>query len=178
MKAKEKDEIMSRFASGETSVLVSTTVIEVGINVPNATLIVIENAERFGLSALHQLRGRVGRGSKKSYCVLVSDSRSETSTQRLDVMRTTYDGYEIAEKDLVQRGPGDFFSQNKDDNIRQSGGLEFKFAAMCNDNSILTKAFSVAKEILGEDPSLELDKHKRLKPEVQKRIYAEDSTIS
>lgn len=178
MKAKEKDEIMSRFASGETSILVSTTVIEVGINVPNATLIVIENAERFGLSGLHQLRGRVGRGSKKSYCVLVSDSRSESSVKRLEVMKTTYDGYEIAEKDLIQRGPGDFFSRNKDDNIRQSGGLEFKFAAMCNDSSILNTAFSVAKGILNEDPALESPKHARLKPEVQKRIYAEESTIS
>lgn len=178
MKAKEKDEIMSRFASGETSVLVSTTVIEVGINVPNATLMVIENAERFGLSALHQLRGRVGRGSKKSYCVLVSDSKAENSVKRLEVMKTTYDGYEIAEKDLMQRGPGDFFSRNKDDNIRQSGGLEFKFASMCNDSSILNLAFSIAKSILSSDPTLDLEKHAGLKSEVQKRIYAEDSTIS
>ena len=178
MKAKEKDEIMSRFASGEIDVLVSTTVIEVGINVPNATLIVIENAERFGLSALHQLRGRVGRSKKKSYCVLVSDSRAEASVKRLEVMKTTYDGYEIAEKDLIQRGPGDFFSQNKDDNIRQSGGLEFKFAAMCNDNSILNIAFSIAKSILNEDPTLDLKKHEGLKSEVQKRVYAEESTIS
>lgn len=178
MKAKEKDEIMSRFASGETSVLVSTTVIEVGINVPNATLMVIENAERFGLSALHQLRGRVGRGSKKSYCVLVSDSKAENSVKRLEVMKTTYDGYEIAEKDLMQRGPGDFFSRNKDDNIRQSGGLEFKFASMCNDSSILNLAFSIAKSILSSDPTLDSEKHVGLKSEVQKRIYAEDSTIS
>ena len=178
MKAKEKDEIMSRFANGDTSVLVSTTVIEVGINVPNATLIVVENAERFGLSALHQLRGRVGRGSKKSYCVLVSDSRTETSVNRLEVMKNTYDGYEIAEKDLMQRGPGDFFSQNKDDNIRQSGGLEFKFASMCSDARILDTAFSVAKKILSEDPTLGEKKHLKLCAEVQKRIYAEDSTIS
>lgn len=178
MKAKEKDEIMSRFVSGETSVLVSTTVIEVGINVPNATLMVIENAERFGLSALHQLRGRVGRGSKKSYCVLVSDSKAENSVKRLEVMKTTYDGYEIAEKDLMQRGPGDFFSRNKDDNIRQSGGLEFKFASMCNDSSILNLAFSIAKGILTSDPTLDSEKHAGLKSEVQKRIYAEDSTIS
>ena len=178
MKAKEKDEIMSRFAEGALDVLVSTTVIEVGINVPNATLIVIENAERFGLSALHQLRGRVGRGKKKSYCVLVSDSSAEASTNRLDVMKTTYDGYEIAEKDLIQRGPGDFFSQNKDDNIRQSGGLEFKFASMCNDADVLKSTFSIAKAILSEDPTLSLEKHSRLKIEVQKRIYAEESTIS
>ncbi|MBQ7356253.1 MAG: ATP-dependent DNA helicase RecG [Clostridia bacterium] len=178
MKPKEKDEIMSRFASGETSVLVSTTVIEVGINVPNATLMVIENAERFGLSALHQLRGRVGRGSKKSYCVLVSDSKAENSVKRLEVMKTTYDGYEIAEKDLMQRGPGDFFSRNRDDNIRQSGGLEFKFASMCNDSSILNLAFSIAKSILSSDPTLDSEKHAGLKSEVQKRIYAEDSTIS
>ena len=178
MKAKEKDEIMSRFASGDTSVLVSTTVIEVGINVPNATLIVVENAERFGLSALHQLRGRVGRGSKKSYCVLVSDAKNETSVNRLEVMKTTYDGYEIAEKDLMQRGPGDFFSRNKDDNIRQSGGLEFKFASMCNDASILDTAFSVAKKILSEDATLGDEKHSKLRAEVEKRIYAEESTIS
>ncbi len=111
MKAKEKDEVMTRFANGEIKVLVSTTVIEVGVNVPTATLMIVENAERFGLSQLHQLRGRVGRGIMKSYCVLVSDAKGETARKRLDVIRTTYDGYTIAEKDLQLRGPGDFFSQ-------------------------------------------------------------------
>ena len=178
MKPKDKDEIMQRFATGEIDILVSTTVIEVGINVPNATLIVVENAERFGLSALHQLRGRVGRGKKKSYCVLVSDSKNETSRSRLDVMKSTYDGYEIAEKDLTLRGPGDFFSKNSEENIRQSGGLQFRFASMTSDSSILNLSFSIAKELLSNDPDLSASEHLGLKNEVQKRIYAEESTIS
>ena len=113
LKPKEKDEIMNRFAAGEIDVLVSTTVIEVGVNVPRATLMVVENAERFGLSQLHQLRGRVGRGVRKSHCVLVmggDGAVSRTSRDRLEVMRTTYDGYRIAEQDLAQRGPGDFLA--------------------------------------------------------------------
>jgi ATP-dependent DNA helicase RecG len=169
---------MCGFADGEIDILVSTTVIEVGINVPNATLIVVENAETFGLSALHQLRGRVGRGKKKSYCVLVSDSKNEISRSRLEVMKTTYDGYEIAEKDLTLRGPGDFFSKNSQENIRQSGGLQFKFASMTSDTSILNLSFSIAKELLSSDPELSNPEHLRLKNEVQKRIYAEESTIS
>jgi len=108
LKPKEKDKIMMEFANGSINVLVSTTVIEVGVNVPNATLMIVENAERFGLSQLHQLRGRVGRGNAQSYCVLVSDSKGEKSKERLNIMRTIYDGYTIAERDLQMRGPGDF----------------------------------------------------------------------
>ncbi len=178
MKSSEKDEIMSRFASGETKVLVSTTVIEVGVNVPNACLMIVENAERFGLSQLHQLRGRVGRGSRKSYCVLVSDINSPRSKERLEVMKTTYDGFEIAEKDLLLRGPGDFFSSVSGDNLRQSGGFEFKYASMCDSADLLTTAFSVAKSIVESDPTLELEIHQDLKKEVDRRLNIATSTIS
>lgn len=178
MKSAEKDAVMSRFASGETKVLVSTTVIEVGVNVPNACLMIIENAERFGLSQLHQLRGRVGRGKRKSYCVLVSDINSPRSKERLEVMRTTYNGFEIAEKDLMLRGPGDFFSSVSDDNLRQSGGFEFKFASMCDSTELLSTAFSVAKSIVDTDPNLELEVHSELKKEIDRRIHIASSTIS
>ena len=120
MKGAEKDEIMKRFAAGEIDVLVSTTVIEVGVNVPRATLMIVENAERFGLAQLHQLRGRVGRGSRKSYCVLVSDSKGENARQRLETMKREYDGFKIAEKDLLLRGPGDFIKGSSDPLVRQS----------------------------------------------------------
>lgn len=178
MKSTEKDAVMSRFASGETKLLVSTTVIEVGVNVPNATLMIVENAERFGLSQLHQLRGRVGRGRRKSYCVLVSDIRSPKSKERLEVMRTTYDGFEIAEKDLLIRGPGDFFSSVSDDNLRQSGGFDFRFASMCDSAELLTTAFSVAKSIVEIDPELKLDAHAGLKAETDRRMSIASSTIS
>ena len=178
MKSAEKDAVMSRFASGETKVLVSTTVIEVGVNVPNACLMIIENAERFGLSQLHQLRGRVGRGKRKSYCVLVSDINSPRSKERLEVMRTTYNGFEIAEKDLMLRGPGDFFSSVSDDNLRQSGGFEFKFASMCDSTELLSTAFSIAKSIVETDPNLELEVHSELKKEIDRRIHIASSTIS
>ena len=178
MKSEEKDEIMSRFSSGETKVLVSTTVIEVGVNVPNACLMIVENAERFGLSQLHQLRGRVGRGKRKSYCVLVSDIRSQKSRERLEVMRSTYDGFEIAEKDLMLRGPGDFFSSVSDNNMRQSGGFDFKYASMCDSSELLTQAFSVAKSIIQSDPTLSLPIHKDIKAETERRIKVSESTIS
>jgi ATP-dependent DNA helicase RecG len=173
----EKDSTMSAFTSGELQVLVSTTVIEVGVNVPNATLMIIENAERFGLSQLHQLRGRVGRGTRKSYCVLVSDAKNEKSTSRLQVMRTTYDGFEIAEKDLILRGPGDFFSSNNDINLRQSGGFEFKMASICNDTELFNTAFSTAKEILLTDPDLSMPGNSLLRAEISAFIY-NTSTIS
>ena len=178
MKPKEKDEIMSRFAGGELDVLVSTTVIEVGVNVPNATLMVIENAERFGLSALHQLRGRVGRGQRKSYCVLVSDINSDKATARLNVMKTTYDGYEIAEKDLFLRGPGDFLSHNSDNNFRQSGGFEFRFASMCDDSDLFQSAFSAAKSIVDSDPLLEDAEHLGLRSHVENYLKVSSSFIS
>ncbi len=145
MKSSEKDAIMSDFAAGNLDVLVATTVIEVGVNVPNATLMIIENAERFGLSQLHQLRGRVGRGSAKSNCVLVSDSPpGSKAAKRLDVMRTTYDGFRIAEYDLSERGPGDFIPKG-DDDIRQHGALRFRLANLCEDMELLESAVAAAK---------------------------------
>ena len=178
MKANEKDDIMSQFASGNIDVLVSTTVVEVGVNVPNANLMIVENAERFGLSQLHQLRGRVGRGSRKSYCVLVSDINSPKSKERLDFMKTTSNGFEIAEKDLLLRGPGDFFSSVSSNNLRQSGGFEFKIANNYGSSDLLSTAFSVAKSIIAKDPNLLLDEHKGLKEEIDRRFNISQSTIS
>ena len=154
MKGTEKDDIMKRFAQGEIDVLVSTTVIEVGVNVPRATLMVVENAERFGLAQLHQLRGRVGRGSKKSYCVLVSDSQGENARERLETMKREYDGFKIAEKDLLLRGPGDFIKGSNDPLVRQSGGLKFRLADMSEDAGVLTDAYEAAKELIAESPDL------------------------
>lgn len=144
MKPTDKDAVMNRFAAGELDVLVSTTVIEVGVNVPNATLMIVENAERFGLSQLHQLRGRVGRGSAKSYCVLVSDAKSGSAARdRLDVMKNTYDGFKIAEFDLGERGPGDFFGHG--DEIRQHGELRFRLANLCEDMALFEAAVDAAQ---------------------------------
>ena len=157
MKSAEKDDVMRAFSAGEISVLVSTTVIEVGVNVPNACLMIVENAERFGLSQLHQLRGRVGRGSRKSYCVLVTggvDGVGEKSRARLETMRTTYDGYAIAEQDLIQRGPGDFLGSAADGSVRQSGGLSFRLADAGEDASIMTDATEDARALLIADPQL------------------------
>ena len=178
MKVQEKDEVMAGFSSGETKVLVSTTVIEVGVNVPNASLMIVENAERFGLSQLHQLRGRVGRGTRKSFCVLVSDMKSEKSRDRLETMKTTYDGFEIAEKDLLMRGPGDFFSQNNSNILRQSGGFEFKFASKCDSTDLFEKAFNAAKTIVSNDPTLSSPDHQLLLKEIEKRIKINTITIS
>lgn len=149
MKAKPRDEIMSRFAAGEVDVLVSTTVIEVGVDVPNAALMIIENAERFGLSQLHQLRGRVGRGQHKSYCVLVSDAKNEEARERLAAMTHIYDGFRIAEEDLRLRGPGDFFG------ARQHGLPELHIADLGADMDVLKTAQSAAQAVLSEDPGLQ-----------------------
>lgn len=178
MKTAEKDIIMNSFAKGEIDVLVSTTVIEVGVNVPNASVMIVENAERFGLSQLHQLRGRVGRGRRKSYCILISDSKAENSRARLETMRTTYDGYEIAERDLALRGPGDFFSSNSNVNFRQSGGFGFKFASLTEGGELYKKAFEIAKTIVDSDPDLSLEKHKKIKEEVENRLTHSISTVS
>lgn len=145
MKPADKDAVMSRFAAGELDVLVSTTVIEVGVNVPNATLMIVENAERFGLSGLHQLRGRVGRGAAKSWCILVSDAKQGSAArERLEVMRTTYDGFKIAEFDLGERGPGDFFASGRED-VRQHGELRFRLANLCEDMALFDAAVEAAK---------------------------------
>ena len=153
LSAAEKDAVMQSFSNGECQVLVSTTVIEVGVNVPNACLMIVENAERFGLSQLHQLRGRVGRGTRKSYCVLVSDAKGETARRRLETMRTTYDGYLIAETDLAMRGPGDFVGSG-DGSIRQSGGVNFRLAGQCDDTELMSKATEAARSLLDVDPAL------------------------
>lgn len=148
----EKNDIMTRFAAGEIKILVSTTVIEVGINVPNASLMIVENAERFGLSQLHQLRGRVGRGTRQSYCVLVSDSEGETAKARLKLMTQTNDGFVIAEEDLKMRGPGDFLGT---EGARQSGvGERFRMAALCNDPNLPEAAGESANALLASDPML------------------------
>ena len=158
-KSAEKDAVMRSFAAGEIGILVSTTVIEVGVNVPNASLMIVENAERFGLSQLHQLRGRVGRGNRKSYCILVmgdaAERIGERSAERLSVMRTTYDGYEIAERDLAQRGPGDFLATSDDGTVRQSGELSFRLGNLADDASLLTAASADAGALAAADPTLE-----------------------
>lgn len=148
MKPREKDAVMSAFAARETDILVSTTVVEVGVDVPNAAVMVVENAERFGLSQLHQLRGRVGRGAWQSYCVLVSDNRNEETRQRLKIMTKTADGFKIAEEDLRLRGPGDFFGQ------RQHGLPGLRVADIGCDTQLLREAQEAADALLGRDPEL------------------------
>ena len=148
MKPKEKDAVMAAFAAHETDILVSTTVIEVGVDVPNAAVMVLENAERFGLSQLHQLRGRVGRGKHQSYCILISDNRNEETRQRLKVMTKTTDGFQIAEEDLRLRGPGDFFG------ARQHGLPGLKVADLGCDTQLLQEARQAAEQLLAQDPAL------------------------
>ncbi len=157
MKNKEKDEIMQDFKANKINILISTTVIEVGISVPNATVMVIENADRFGLAALHQLRGRVGRGSASSYCILKSNNKSPIARQRLEIMHKSNDGFEIAQKDLELRGPGDFFG------IRQSGMPEFKLANLLTDSSILEKTQEAVKNIIETDRALEREENRKIK---------------
>ena len=148
MKPREKDAVMAAFAAHETDILVSTTVIEVGVDVPNAALMIIENAERFGLSQLHQLRGRVGRGKHQSYCILISDNQNEETRQRLKVMTKTTDGFKIAEEDLRLRGPGDFFGQ------RQHGLPGLRIADIGCDTQLLREAQQAAEALLEQDPGL------------------------
>lgn len=156
----EKQSIMSEFAEGNIDVLVSTTVIEVGINVPNATVMVIENADRFGLSALHQLRGRVGRGSAKSYCILVSDTKGKTALERLKIMCATNDGFVISEKDLTLRGPGDFFG------TRQHGLPEMKIANLYKDIDILKEVQQASIELYRRDPELIMTENEPLRMKI------------
>ena len=178
MKSDEREKIMRAFSCHELDILVSTTVIEVGVNVPNACLMIIENAERFGLSQLHQLRGRVGRGSRKSYCVLVSDTQGESARARLETIRTTYDGYKIAEADLEQRGPGDFFASMSDGEFRQSGGFALKSAHLCNDRTLMENAFAAARETLAGDRTLSSPEHKTLLEEVKRLFDFRRDTLS
>ena len=156
MKAKEKEEIMQEFKNGNIDILVSTTVIEVGVNVPNASIMVVENAERFGLAQLHQLRGRVGRGEYQSYCILKYEGNGETTRQRMKVMCDTNDGFIISEKDLELRGSGDFFG------TEQHGLPEFKIANLFEDIGILKKVQKIAIEIMEKDPKLEKLENKKL----------------
>lgn len=160
MKAKDKDDIMNRFKNNEFNILISTTVIEVGVNVPNATMMIIENADRFGLAALHQLRGRVGRGEHESYCILKSSIRSAKVMERLKIMEKSNNGFEIAEKDLELRGPGDFFG------IRQSGLPEFKLADLLKDMKVLQITQIASKELLEDDPELEKEENKALRENI------------
>ncbi len=172
MKPKEKDAVMDGFTRGETDVLVSTTVIEVGVDVPNATLMIVENAERFGLSQLHQLRGRVGRGRDKSYCVLVSDAQNEEAKARLGILCETNDGFRIAEEDLRLRGPGDFFG------ARQHGLPEMHIAHLGADTGILKAAKAEADAIFASDPLLERAEHAALRKRVESMLRDESITLN
>ena len=164
MKAKEKDEIMEKFKNGEIQILIATTVIEVGVNVPNASIMVVENAERFGLAQLHQLRGRVGRGEYQSYCILKYEGDGETVRQRMKVMCDTNDGFIISEKDLELRGSGDFFG------TEQHGLPEFKIANLFEDIGTLKKVQSIALKIMEDDPLLEKEKNIKLKELVKEKF--------
>ena len=168
MKASEKDRIMHEFSDGNIDgnidIVIATTVIEVGVDVPNSTVMMIENAERFGLSQLHQLRGRVGRGKCKSYCILVSDNQKESTIERLKVMCNTNDGFKIADEDLKQRGPGEFFG------AKQHGLPELKIAALSNVD-VIEDAQKAADKILESDPTLSLNEHRGLNFET-KRLFA------
>lgn len=165
MKPEDKDFEMQRFAKGETQIMVSTTVIEVGVNVPNASVMVIENAEKFGLSQLHQLRGRVGRGSEKSYCLLMSGNKiSQEGKKRLQTMVSTNDGFKIAEVDLEIRGPGNIMG------TQQSGILDLNIANLATDGTIVSKARDAAKFILNNDPKFEKEEHQGMKIALKKLI--------
>ena len=170
LSAKAKQEVMQAFTAGEIDVLVSTTVIEVGVDVPNATLIVIEDADRFGLSQLHQLRGRVGRGADKAYCVLVSATKNQDTRQRLRALCATNDGFQIAEKDLELRGPGDFFGS------RQHGLPQLQVADLAGDTRVLQEAKQAAEEVLRTDPVLERPEHRPILARVR-RLFSENPDI-
>lgn len=170
MKPREKDDIMRKFSDGEIQLLVSTVVIEVGVDVPNATVMVIENAERFGLSQLHQLRGRIGRGTEKSTCVLVSDAQNEEACQRFKIMCETTDGFKIANADLEMRGPGDFFGK------RQHGLPELRIADIMTDTEILMKAQRAAGDIISRDRDLSSAENEKLRRQVSKLFAADMRT--
>ena len=171
MKAKEKDEVMRRFAENEISILVSTTVVEVGVDVKNATVMMIENAERFGLSTLHQLRGRVGRGRYQSYCILVSDNKGENTEQRLGVMCRTNNGFEIADTDLKLRGPGDFFGN------RQHGLPQLAIADL-SDTETLAQSQEAAEYLLRISPGLTDDSMRGLRAEIRRLFADTENTMN
>lgn len=169
MKQTEKDSVMAGFKSGEIKLLVSTTVIEVGVDVPNAVIMVIENAEQFGLSQLHQLRGRVGRGTEQSHCILITDSKSDYTKARVDTMIETCDGFRIAEEDLRLRGPGSFFG------ARQHGLPELRIADMSSDISLLQETTALSEEILKSDPKLTSQENSGLRSLVKKLFEAQET---
>jgi ATP-dependent DNA helicase RecG len=165
MKPEDKEYEMQRFAKGETQIMVATTVIEVGVNVPNATVMVIESAERFGLSQLHQLRGRVGRGADESYCILMTGHKlSNEARIRMETMVQTNNGFVISETDLKLRGPGDITG------LQQSGLVNLKIADLSHDQQILKLARKAAFEMLSKDDSLSLPEHEKIKHILQKRL--------
>ena len=172
MKSREKESVMAAFAAGESDILVSTTVVEVGVDVPNANLMVVENAERFGLSQLHQLRGRVGRGSAKSWCILLSDSGSDDTRRRLKVLTETNDGFRISEEDLKLRGPGDFFGQ------RQHGLPTLKAADLSCDVQLLDEAQSAARALLTQDPHLAAPAHAPLLRRIRRLFAASEGGLN
>jgi ATP-dependent DNA helicase RecG len=159
MSSDEKDEVMSQFAGGDLDVLVATTVVEVGIDIPNATVMLIDGADRFGLAQLHQLRGRVGRGEHQSYCILLAEDASEDAAERLRAVERTNDGFELAEKDLEMRGPGEFLG------TRQSGFPEFPMATF-TDTRLLHEVREVAARLLEQDPDLGREEHQGLRKQV------------
>ena len=169
MKQKQKDEIMQEYAMNHIQILVSTTVIEVGINVPNSTVMMVENAERFGLAQLHQLRGRVGRGDAQSYCIFVSGTKSKDTKKRLEILNKSNDGFYIAGEDLKLRGPGDLFG------ITQSGIMNFKIADVFQDSKLLMMAGECAKSIIAEDHNLEMDKYSNLKEKLDR--YLQEASL-
>ena len=171
MKAREKEALMRAFRNGEISLLVATTVVEVGVDVPNATVMMIENAERFGLSQLHQLRGRVGRGAYESYCILVSDHKGEENRRRLHTMVTMHNGFDVAQEDLKLRGPGDFFGR------RQHGLPDLRIADLLTDMKTLESARKAAEQLLKEDPALSLPEHRALGESVQ-RLFLENGQVT
>lgn len=166
MKNDKKNQVMEAFAEGKLQVLVSTTVVEVGVNVPNATVMMIENANRFGLAQLHQLRGRVGRGDAQSYCIMINTSDTKTAKKRLEILNNSNDGFHIASEDLKLRGPGDFFG------IRQSGELAFELADIYQDASVLQDASEAVTQLLMEDPGLLKEEHGLLK--IKMKEYQRD----
>ncbi|MCD7709713.1 MAG: ATP-dependent DNA helicase RecG [Clostridiales bacterium] len=171
MKSEKKTDVMEHFAANDAQVLVSTTVVEVGVNVPNATVMMIENAERFGLAQLHQLRGRVGRGDAQSYCIMVNTSGTEAAKERLETLNASNDGFYIASQDLKLRGPGDFFG------IRQSGDLVFRLADIYQDADVLKSASDAAKSLLASDPDLSDARHAPLREKMKEFAEARDGRL-
>ena len=172
MKPEQKNKVMEAFLKNEVQVLVSTTVVEVGVNVPNATVMMIENAERFGLAQLHQLRGRVGRGDAQSYCIMLNTSKGKTAQKRLDILNRSNDGFEIASADLKLRGPGDFFG------IRQSGELQFALADIYQDAGVLQKASEMVTELLEKDPELLEEEHRSLRDYMERFLGEQRNQMS